>query len=258
MDASEKSAPPRVALQLYTVREAAKKDFDGTLRAVAAMGYPAVQLAGEHGLSSGELRDRLRELNLAVAGNHLTLERLRTALDEEIALIQAVGSRDLVLSVTPLPMRGSRDGYHRLADQLNEVGERCRAASCRLSYHNHDWEFDRFDGRYALDLLLEWTDPGLVYFEPDVYWIKRGGVDPAEYLRQHAGRIPLVHLKDMADDETRSFAEVGSGLLDFPSIFAAAESGGAEWYVVEQDRCPGPELDSARTSLENLRRWGKL
>ena len=156
------------------------------------------------------------------------------------------------------------DGYRRVADLLNRVGEVCRHAGLRLSYHNHAFELEHFEAggsaegsAAALDLLLGWTDPALVFWEPDVYWLARGGEDPARYLAAYAGRHPLVHLKDVADDAERSFAEVGAGTLDFGPIFTTAEAGGVEWYVVEQDRCAGPPLDSARLSLENLRAWGK-
>lgn len=258
---------PGIALQMYTVREDAQRDFSGTLRAVAAMGYPAVQLAGYGGLAADALRDLLGELDLAVAGSHIGLDRLIEATDEEIAFNLALGNRDLVCPAPPPNRRATVDDFRWLADQLNAVGRRCQAAGARLSYHNHAFEFTRFatesggattTSAFALDLLLAWTEPTLVYFEPDVYWIARAGEDPAAYLHRYTGRCPLVHLKDVANDAEGSFAEVGEGRLDFEPIFSAAETGGAEWYVVEQDRCSGPAMASARLSLENLRRWGKL
>lgn len=247
---------PRVALQLYTVREDLHRDFAGTLRAVAAIGYPAVQLAGYGGLSAGDLKRLLRATGLAVAGSHVGLERLEEHLDDEIAYNLEIENRDLIVPYLPESRRQTLEDYRRVADLLNRLGARCQARGARLSYHNHAFEFQRFDGRPALDLLLEWTDPALVFFEPDVYWIARAGEDPVAYLRRYAGRCPLVHLKDMAPDG--SFAEVGEGTLDFPAIFTAAEAGGTEWYVVEQDRCARPPLESVRLSLEHLRAWGRV
>jgi sugar phosphate isomerase/epimerase len=251
-------ASPGVALQLYTVREDLARDFAGTLRAVAELGYPAVQLAGYGGLAAAELKRRLDGLGLGVAGNHVGLDRLENSLDEEIEINSTLGNRDLIVPVIPQSRRGSAEDYRRLAEQLDRIGERCRAAGLRLSYHNHDFEFVRFDGQYALDLLLGRTDPTLVYFEPDVYWIAVAGQDPAAYIRKYDRRCPIIHLKDLDPRRQPSFAEVGAGTLPFEPIFEASEAGGAEWYVVEQDRCPGPAIESARISLENLRRWGKL
>ncbi|MCC2684252.1 MAG: sugar phosphate isomerase/epimerase, partial [Paenibacillaceae bacterium] len=106
-----------------------------------------------------------------------------------------------------------------------------------MLYYNHNWEFERFDGKYVIELLMEETDPEWVKFEPDVYWIKRGGEDPAEFLRKLAGRCPLVHIKDMEPGEEQFFAEIGEGIIDFHQVADRAKEAGAEWLVVEQDRC---------------------
>ena len=258
---------PRVALQMYTLREEAKSDFEGTLRQVAKLGYHGVELAGYGGMAAAALRALLDRLGLVAAGSHVRLERLEGALDEELAFAQTIGCRDLVCPSVPEGRRESIDDYRRLAALLGQIGQRCRDAGARLSYHNHAFEFVRLPAdeptaagttARALDLLLGWTDPELVKWEPDVYWIARAGEDPVAYLNAYAGRCPLVHIKDMADDAERSFAEVGAGTLDLPAICQAAELGGAEWLIVEQDRCAGPPIESARLSAENLRRWGWL
>ncbi|MBC7315494.1 MAG: sugar phosphate isomerase/epimerase, partial [Chloroflexi bacterium] len=101
-------------------------------------------------------------------------------------------------------------------------------------------------------------DPALVQFEIDCYWAHYAGVDPAGLIQSLAGRFPLIHLKDMiGEGESRTFAEVGEGIIDWQPVFAASEAQGAQWYVVEQDRCARPSLESAALSLANLRRWGK-
>jgi len=149
-------------------------------------------------------------------------------------------------------------GYRALADLVNRLGGRCKELGARLSYHNHAFEFEREDGEYAIDILLGNTDPDLVKFEPDVYWIKYGGADPATLIRQYAGRCPLIHLKDMTAGPTPTYAEIGEGIIDFAPIFAASEAGGAEWYIAEQDFCARPALQSAELSLKHLKEWGKL
>jgi len=249
---------PVVALQMYTVRDEAQKDFAGTLKAVAAMGYPAVQLAGTGGLSSKELRRLLDDLGLKVAGAHVALDALENDLDQQMAYHLDIGTIDLVVPVLPQPRRTDKNGYKQVADSMNAVGRRLKDARMRLSYHNHAFEFERFDGEYALDLLLGWCDPDLVKWEPDVYWIKYGGEDPAALIKRYSGRCPIIHLKDMTADDSRTFAEVGEGVLDWPPIFRASEENGAEWYVVEQDRWARPSLEAAKLSLQHLKEWGKL
>lgn len=243
---------------MYTVRDEAQKDFVGTLKAVANMGYPAVQPAGYGGLSARDLKKVLDDLGLAVAGVHLSLEGLETQTDQEVSFALDLGTPDVVISAIPQQRRPDKAGYVQVAESMNRIGARCKALGARLSYHNHAFEFERFDGQYALDLMFSICDPDLVKWEPDVYWIKYGGEDPSAYIRKYTGRTPLVHLKDMTADESRTFAEVGEGILDFPAIFQAAEASGAEWYVVEQDRWARPSLEAAALSLKHLRDWGKL
>jgi sugar phosphate isomerase/epimerase len=249
---------PTVALQLYTVRDETQKDFLGTLKAVARMGYPAVQLAGNGGLSSGDLRRALDDLGLRVAGAHLSMEPLESDLEAEVEYCLAIGTPDVVLAALPQDLRASKATYEDAARRMAVIGERCRALGARFSYHNHAFEFVRFGDRYGLELLLDAKRPADVLFEPDVYWISKGGEDPADFVRKYSGRIPLVHLKDMAADAEGSFAEVGEGVLDWTSIFSAFEAGGAEWYIVEQDRWIRPSLEAAALSLRHLREWGKL
>jgi sugar phosphate isomerase/epimerase len=252
------ASKPGVALQMYSLREQVDKDFVGTLRAVAEMGYPAVQPHSYGGMSARDLRRLLDDLGLKVAGTHVRLSDVEDRLDEEIAFNAELGNPDVVLASVPIERRGSADDWRRLAELFNRAGQRCQAAGARFSYHNHAFEFEPVGGRTGLEILFGETDPRLVLFEPDVYWIALGGKDPAEVIRQHAERCRLIHLKDVGRDEARSFAEVGEGTLDFAPIFAASEAAGAEWYVVEQDRCARPPLESVRISLDHLREWGKL
>lgn len=249
---------PVVALQMYTVRDESQKDFAGTLKKVAEMGYPAVQLAGTGDLPSKELRRNLDDLGLKVAGAHVGLDLLENDLEQQMTYYLDLGTTDLVVPALPQARRADKDGFKQVTESMNAMGQRLKDARMRLSYHNHAFEFERFDGEFALDLLLGWCDPDLVKWEPDVYWIKYGGQDPAAYIRKYSGRCPLIHLKDMTADDSRTFAEVGEGTIDWPAIFQASEANDAEWYVVEQDRWARPSLEAAKLSLQHLKEWGKL
>ncbi|HEX5415490.1 MAG TPA: sugar phosphate isomerase/epimerase [Chloroflexota bacterium] len=253
-------AQPRIGLQMYTVREAAQRDFPGTVRQVAAIGYPAIQFAGYGNLSATEMKSLLDELNLAVAGSHVGFEALRDNFAGELEYNLAVGNRDLIVPMMPNELRsqGGEKAFHQMAAWLDEIGERCRQNGARLSYHNHALEFEPIGSRTGMEILLDETDPDLVKWEPDVYWIAYANQDPATWIRKYGGRQPFIHLKDMTADASRTFAEVGEGIIDFAPIFAASEAQGAEWYVVEQDRCARSPFESIALSLQHLKEWGKV
>lgn len=242
-----------IAVQMYTVREAVQADLLGALRRVAELGYDGVELHDNRGLSAAQIGETLNELSLTCVSGHVSLDALRNNLEEWIEFYQALNASYLVCPWLPPEERGDAKAYEALASELNQFGERCRLAGLRFCYHHHDFELTQFDGKYALDILLDQTDPTNVQLEADTYWLKAGGTDPAAYIRGRADRVPLVHMKDMALSEPFTFAEVGTGSLDWPAIFAAAQVGGAAWYIVEQDVCPGDPFDSIKISLENLR-----
>ena len=246
---------PQLALQMYTVRDDARSDFAGTLRKVARIGYPAVQLAGYGGLSANALKSLLDGFGLKVAGSHVDLSALEGSLDGELEFNRAIGNRDLICPVAPRELRGDVEGYRTLARKLNQIGQRCQEAGFRLSYHNHNFEFDKFDATTGMEILLTETQPKLVSWEPDVYWIAFAKHDPTDWIRRNPGRCPIIHLKDMTAGDNPTYAEVGEGIIDFGPIFEATAD--AEWYVVEQDTCARPPLESAALSLKHLRDWGK-
>ncbi len=246
--------PVPVALQLYTVREEVQRDLAGTLRRVAEMGYSGVESGVYQGVTAEALKRLLDDLKLRTPATLTGLDALEQDIDGLIDYCLTIGSPYLVLSWLD-PAEYSPANVPALAERLNGFGRRCRERGITFGYHNHAGEFALSDGAYPLDRLLDRTDPALVVLELDVYWASYAGADPAAYLRKRAGRVPLVHLKDIAPDG--SFAEVGDGTLDLAAIFAAAEAGSVRWYVVEHDRPSPPALDSARRSLENLRALGK-
>ena len=243
-------AKPKVALQMYTVRDEAQKDFVGTFKAVARIGYTSIETSGTGGLPSQELKRVLDELGLAVASAHVGLELLEGQLDQQITYFREVGCRDLVVPALPQGHRGSKDGYRRAADSMNRIGARCKEMGARLSYHNHAFEFERFDGRLALELLYEKTDPHRVAAEIDTYWVQYGGGDPVDWIHRVKGRMPAIHCKDYAVTANKPhFAEVGHGNLDWQRILAACRETGVEWYIVEQD----DPVPSGRDIFESIR-----
>jgi sugar phosphate isomerase/epimerase len=247
-----------IALQLYTVREHTAEDFAGTVEKVAEMGYAGVELAGSGGLSADQVKALLDRCGLKPAGSHIGLDRLEKELDLVIAENLEIGNKWVVCPYLGEDRRKDGAAWRSIASLFNEIGAACKEKGLVFAYHNHAFEFEVFDGETGLDILYGSVNPDVVKGEVDVYWVKKGGRCPAEFIRKYAGRIPLVHLKDMADDEAGSFAEVGNGVIDFTGIFEAAEAGGSEWYIVEQDRCPGDSLVSAKQSFDNIKKMGKV
>jgi sugar phosphate isomerase/epimerase len=239
-----------LALQLYTVRDETRRDFAGTLRRVAQIGYAGMEFAGYGNLTAQEMSALLAETGLRVASTHLGLDALQgLKLDESIRYCQDISCSFMVLPSLPKEWR-TLEKIRALAPRLDDIGRQCQGYGITFAYHNHDFEFTRVDGGSLLDYLLEATDPSLVKIELDVYWAAYAGVDPVSYLQAHADRVALVHLKDMAAD--RSMTEVGKGILDMQRICAFAQVRGL-WGIVEHDYPQISSLESARISLEYLK-----
>ncbi|HET7558887.1 MAG TPA: sugar phosphate isomerase/epimerase [Limnochordia bacterium] len=244
-----------VGLQLYTVRDAAAKDMAGTLRRVAEIGYKWVEFAGYGNLAYDDVKRVVGELGLSVSSAHVGIDVMQKSPAKVIDEARGLGAEYVVIPWVGEEWRGA-DGYKRLADLGNELGATFKAAGLTLCYHNHDFEFQRYGDQSGFEILWGRADGAVFQSELDLYWVKRGGDDPAAWVQRLSGRVPLLHLKDMADDAKRSFAAVGTGVIDFAAIFAAAGPAGSRRYIVEQDVCPGDPFASIAESLANLRAWG--
>ena len=246
-----------IALQLYTVRDQMALDYTGTVRRVAAMGYHGVELAGFGGLEPQEVADLLAETRLQPAGMHIGMELFQNNLDKVIADSKIIGSKFAGVPAMPGEFRNPQ-GYRQAAVIFNKLGAALKSAGMVFYYHNHAFEFEVKEGLRGIDILLAETDPSVVHFQCDVYWVKYAGDDPAAFLTANSGRFALIHLKDMiGEGDQRTFAEIGNGNVDFPALFKVCEAQPAEWYIVEQDTCARPSLESAKISFDNLRNWGK-
>jgi sugar phosphate isomerase/epimerase len=198
------------------------------------------------------------------------VNRLLSSLDEEIELNLAIGNRDVLLAELPPEDRTDEAAFHRWAAEINRMGRRCRELGARFSYHSHAFEFRRFGERTGLEILLGESDPDVVYWEPDVYWLTFAGEDPAAWISRYAERSRLVHLKDMKpglrpadpiDANAKDLAaylstSLGDGTIDEAPAIAAATS--AEWLIVEQDFSERPMLESIARSRQHLRARGFL
>jgi sugar phosphate isomerase/epimerase len=245
-----------ISLQLYTVREETARDMPGTLRKVSEIGYPAVEFAGYGGLSPQDLKAILDDLGLRASGVHVPFDSWQADPETVLDEMQALDCNHAVVPMVPGEHRRDEASVARLAEDLTRWGKMCRREGVTLSYHNHDFEFAPLGRTTMWDVLVRETDPAMVHLELDLYWIKYGGADPETVLRDVGDRVSLVHLKDMAPDDTLSDLPVGEGTLPWSSLLEAADAAGAHWYIAEQDN-PRDALEDVKTSLQYLHRLAK-
>lgn len=260
------------ALQVYSIRGEMEKDFFGTLKKVKEMGYSGVEFAGLYGHDPLEVKNACEEIGLVPLSAHVSLGEFHADLEGTIDCYKKLGCRYIVV-----PWMSGDD----IADEkkrvetfalFNKIGEKAKAAGMVFQYHNHDFEFEKADGKHLLDILYEGVSPEILQTQIDTCWANVGGVNPAEYLRKYAGRIPTVHLKDFAgsksenmyaligiDESKKNYAEgsfefrpVGKGLQNFKEIVAAADEGGAEWVIVEMDS-PSMGLTDMECAEESIK-----
>jgi sugar phosphate isomerase/epimerase len=241
----------KIALQLYTLRDHTAQDMVGTLGRIAEQGYRAVEFAGFGGVPVADLHKALDDLGIRAVAAHIGLDDLETDPERLLADLQALGTGYAVVAYVGEERRQSVEQVRQVAATLNRNGEICRKAGLGFAYHNHNFEFAPLGGSTMFDILLKETDPELVAFEVDVYWVRYAGIDEAKMLRRLAGRVPLVHIKDMAADEQRAPAPVGEGIFHWREVLEACAAAGVEWYIVEQDN-PTDPLAEVERSLRNL------
>jgi sugar phosphate isomerase/epimerase len=260
-----------VGLQLYTVRDAMAQDPAGTLARLAKIGYNSVEGATYtgsqkfYGMTPQAFAALLKQNGLIMPSSHYRLGEeqnngapvLGTMLhdwDRAVDDAAAAGVKYMVCAYLSEPERGNLNHYKYIADQLNKAGERTRKAGMQLCYHNHDFEFPAQEGQRPYDILLNSTDKSLVKMELDLYWVTKAGQDPLALFKQHPGRFPLWHVKDMDRTPQHAFTEVGNGSIDFKKIFAHANEAGLDYFFVEQDATPGSPFDSITQSINYIKK----
>ncbi len=223
-----------VGLQLYTLRDMMAVSVPATLKLVSAVGYKEVETAGYFEHSPKEFRKMLDGEGLSAPSAHVMLDLFDKSLNEVIDTAKEIGHRYVVIPYLTVEQRGSGiDVYKRLAENCNIYGEACKKVGLKLAYHNHDFEFETRDGQLPYDVLLQDVDADLMAMEMDLYWMAKAKQDPLAYFKRHPGRFKLWHIKDM--DKQGAFADVGTGVIDFATIFAHAQQAGVEHKVVERD-----------------------
>ena len=241
----------RVGLQLYTIRSETARDLPGTLARVAQIGYKDVEFAGYFNRTPTEIRDLLAQNGLGSPSTHLGFNTLAPAARQKtLDDAKAIGHQYITIPSPPSGPRATLDDWKRIADSFNEAAAAAKAAGLRFAYHNHDAEIRPVGGTAPLVVLLRNTDPALVEFEMDVYWVVRGGGDPIALFAEFPNRFTMIHAKDALGAE-QTMVDVGGGNIDWKRILAEGTKAGVKHVFVEHDR-PADPLASIRNSYQYL------
>ncbi|MBQ7384237.1 MAG: sugar phosphate isomerase/epimerase [Clostridia bacterium] len=243
-----------VAVQVYSVRNEAKSDLLGTLRKIKEMGYDGVEFAGLYGYAPADIKKMCDELGLVPISAHVPYLDMVADPEGVLAQYAEIGVKFVAVPYLTAEYRPGTDKFPEVIENIKTIGAVANKLGITLLYHNHDFEFLKIDGKYALDILYEEVPADLLQTELDTCWVNIGGENPADYIMKYSGRCPVVHLKDFfgekSDDmyeligiekkaPTRpsnfEFRPVGSGLQNFSAILEASEKAGAQWVIVEQD-----------------------
>lgn len=244
----------KFGVQLYNFRKELGEDFRGALKEISKLGFAGVEFAVNYGeIAPDELAAYMKELGLECAG---TMFRRDDLLDPASSVYEyALKLKSPAVTISAF-CDFSRE-WEGVADVCRKIGDNAAARGTVFSYHNHWAEFADANGMSAMDRILAATDPKKVLMEPDVCWLTRGGVKPAEFLRRHGARIRQVHMKDSRKlDVVEQLTELGNGVVDLEGAFRAASEIGVQWLIYEQDVSADP-FRSAEASLQFLKKLQK-
>lgn len=244
-----------IAAQLFTLRDlmTTPEDIVKVLTRVRDIGYKAVQLSGVKYPSASFIKEVTESLGLTVCITHTTYDRLINDLDAVIADHKLWNCPTVGLGFMPVEFSRTPEGYRAFIDTINTIAAKLSQSGLKFGYHNHHFELEKYDGLTGLEQIMNETEPSRVSLILDTYWIQSGGGNPEKWIEKYAGRIDVVHLKDMAIfDDKQAMAEIGEGNLDWPGILAACRKAGVKWYAVEQDVCRRSPLESLEISYKYL------
>ncbi len=230
--------------QVWTIRKDIISDFAVTLKKMADLGYSEVEMCSPLGysmagfkplndMSGTEMKKIIEDAGLRCTSSHFTGVELRNSLDNRIEWATQIGMKQMVQSMPSLPRNPTLDDWRKTAQELNQIGEKTKAAGIQMVYHNHHFEFEEIEGKLIYDLLLEELDPDLVKMQFQVAVIDKG-FKAKDYFRKHPGRFISAHLADYST-ELEKQVPVGQGIVDWKDLFEASKTGGVKNYFVEMD-----------------------
>jgi len=251
-----------LAIQLYTVRDAISENLERALSKLAELGFNQIEIYGYDGKFFGksrtEFKSILKNVGLEVISSHHTTGivhngkgTLLNDWEKSVDDLHFIGSKYMVCSYLFEEER-TLEHYKKLPELLNQSGEITNAAGINFAYHNHDFEFEKFDETKTFyDFILDNSSSNLVKMEIDLYWISKAGLDPLKYFEKYPGRFPLWHVKDMKA-QSRDFTEIGNGIIDFKTIFGSREKAGLKHWFLEQDSSDKEMFETIKISKDYI------
>jgi sugar phosphate isomerase/epimerase len=251
-----------IGVQLYTVRNVITEKPAETLKALDEIGFRETEVVAR---DMDKIWASLQQTKLKPVSVHLDTSLFMKDKDKLPAALDDAAKRGFKYVVCPYIApadRGGVDVIRKLAATLNEAGQRCKTAGLTLAYHNHAFEFEPAGSGTLLDVLMAESDRKLVQLELDIMWSQVAGVSPVVVLEKYSGRIPLMHVKNVAQLPTQyhekvpkeAFKEAGNGVIDIPGVLKAGQKAGVKHFIVEQDQTPGDPVASLRESYQYLRK----
>jgi sugar phosphate isomerase/epimerase len=254
----------RIGLELYTVRAEMRKDVAATLARVSQIGYKEVEFAGYFNLPAAQIRALLDQNGLTSPSVHTAIELLERDFATHASNATTIGHRWLIVPSLNTRALTTADSWKGIASRFNELGKKARDAGLRFAFHNHAVEpAPMADGTRPYDILLAETDPAIVDYQMDLYWMIKAGGDPLAYFAKNPGRFPLVHVKDgtpspilnkgaAGTKEAMAQRDVGSGTIDWAAIFEKRAQAGIRHYYVEHDEPGADAFASVKNSHDYL------
>jgi sugar phosphate isomerase/epimerase len=248
----------QIGLQLYSLRDELPKDVKGVIEKVAAAGYKEVETYGYNngkffGLSVAEFKNLLKSNGLTAPSGHYGMDQFSKTgktdnLKADIEACANLGGEYFTIAGAHVEMSKGVDGFKKVANDFNQVASLAKASGLKFAYHNHDFEFKKLGDTTGYDVYLQETDKNLVNFEMDLYWVVRSGNDPMRLFKAYPGRFPMWHVKDMDKTNPALNAEIGTGSIDFKSIFAQAKQSGMKHFFVEHETNYKPDPTGSITT----------
>lgn len=244
----------RVGIQLYSMRDDARRDLERTLADIASIGYKDIELLGSmsnFGMPPKRLREVLDRVGLRAPSTHVSGNALAD-LDRQLDDAKTLGHDYFI--VASLPIQGERtvDGYRNWADRLNAAGARARDRQIWVGFHNHANDFTPIGGTVPYDVLMERTDPDIVRMQLDTGNLAMAGLDPHDYMKRFGSRYWSFHIKDVPRSKAEHDAELGTGVIDFRRLLASIEHIDEKHLFVEQETYPGTPLESMRRDFKYI------
>lgn len=250
-------------LQIYSVRDKmdTAENICATFQKLRAMGYTQFQTAGTPAVSYEEYGRMATEAGLKIVGTHDDFQLMCEDFDQALANHKALDTKLMGVGGYRPEQLEDVAAWEAFIEKANGVAAKCAAHGMKFTYHNHSHEFVKLEnGKTPMQMLVEGLDPVNTSFVLDTFWVQHGGGDVRLWIEKLAGRIDILHLKDMKrlpvfdqDRGYQMFAEIGNGNMEWPAILETAEKAGVKYYVVEQDTCPGDSLESMKISADYLK-----